>query len=207
METDAQRPMSAGGNDPVGNEEEATMTRQVLFVQGGGEGTHDGWDNKLVASLINALGPGYFVRYPRMPNEAAPNYASWKAALEAEFASLEPGAILVGHSIGGTILINVLAEGASPRSPRGLFLLAAPFIGPRGWSAEDFEPRSDLAAGLPPQMPVFVYHGSGDETAPVDHADLYAEALPGAHIRRLTGRDHQLNNDLSEVARDMRHLA
>src|SRR4051812_15264491 len=46
----------------------ADKTR-VMFVQGGGEGAHDSWDNKLVASLEQALGAGYSVRYPRMPKE------------------------------------------------------------------------------------------------------------------------------------------
>ena len=54
------------------------MTRQVLFVQGGGEGVHDQWDDKLVASLRRELGPGYEVRYPRMPGEDDPHYAPWK---------------------------------------------------------------------------------------------------------------------------------
>ena len=28
-----------------------TRARQILFIQGGGAGTHDDWDNKLVESL------------------------------------------------------------------------------------------------------------------------------------------------------------
>jgi hypothetical protein len=36
------------------------------------------------------------------------------------------------------------------------------------------------------------------------HAGLYALAIPQAHVRRLSGRDHQLNNDLSEVAEAVR---
>ena len=184
----------------------ATMTKQVLFIQGGGEGAHDEWDNKLVDSLSRELGPSYAIRYPLMPNEADPNYAAWKAALEAEFAALEPGAILVGHSIGGTVLINVLAERAPERTPAGLFLVASPFVGEGGWPADGFEPHPDLGARLPTKMPIFLYHGREDETAPLAHVDLYANALPIAHIRRLDGRDHQLNNDLSEVARDIRQL-
>src|ERR1700748_756094 len=88
------------------------MTTQILFVQGGGEGAHDRWDNKLVDSLGNELGPDYDIRYPLMPDEADPRYPAWKAALEQALAGLDEGAILIGHSIGGTILINVLAERA-----------------------------------------------------------------------------------------------
>jgi len=86
------------------------MARQVLFVQGAGEGTHDNWDSKLVASLDRELGESYAVSYPRMPGEDNPSYVVWKATLMREFGALEDGVILVGHSVGGTILIHVLAE-------------------------------------------------------------------------------------------------
>ena len=97
------------------------MKRQILFVQGGGEGAHDEWDNKLVDSLRRNLGPDYEVRYPRMPNEADPIYAQWKAALADEIAALDDGAILVGHSLGGTILINALADEPPERKTRRRF--------------------------------------------------------------------------------------
>ena len=90
------------------------MSHQVLFIQGGGQDTHDKWDNKLAANLAAELGPDYEIRYPRMPDEGDPKYALWKAALENEFAKLKGRATLVGHSIGGTILISFLAEAASP---------------------------------------------------------------------------------------------
>ena len=122
------------------------MTKQVLFVQGGGDGTHDDWDNKLVESLSKELGPGYEIRYPVMPNEANPSYAAWKEVLETEIAALKSGAVLVGHSLGGTILINVLAERA-PKRAAAIFLIAAPFVGEGGWTSEDIKP--DFAVRLP----------------------------------------------------------
>ena len=73
------------------------MTNQVLFIQGGGEGTHDEWDNKILDSLKRELGPDYAIRYPRMPNEADPKYAEWKTTLKRQFAGLDDGAIVVGH--------------------------------------------------------------------------------------------------------------
>jgi pimeloyl-ACP methyl ester carboxylesterase len=59
---------------------------------------------------------------------------------------------------------------------------------------------------LPPNVPVLLYHGDQDATVPIAHLDLYRKALPRAHVRRLRGRDHQLNNDLTEVANDLREL-
>lgn len=180
--------------------------RQVLFVQGGGEGVHDQWDNQLVDSLRRELGPEYEIRYPVMPNEAEPEYAAWKRALERELAALEQGAIVVGHSIGGTILIAVLAE-RMPSHLGAVCLIAAPFIGAGGWESEEIEPQSDLAARLPPDVPIFLYHGRNDETVPFAHVELYARAIPHARVRRLADRDHQLDNTLSELASDIQRLS
>jgi len=183
------------------------MTIQVLFVQGGGKGVHDEWDDKIVDSLERELGPDYTVRYPRMPNEANPTYAKWKAALKREFAGLDDGAILVGHSIGGTILIRTIAEDPPEQAIGGIFLIAAPFVGDGGWPSEDIGALTDSGASLPGGVPIFLYHGSKDETAPFGHVDLYARAIPQAVVRRLPGRDHQLNNDMASVAADIRRAS
>jgi hypothetical protein len=49
------------------------MERQVLFIQGGSKGAHEA-DAELAASLKRELGDGYRVRFPKMPNEAKPEY-------------------------------------------------------------------------------------------------------------------------------------
>ena len=183
------------------------MATQVLFVQGAGSiGTHDKWDNKLVESLERELGPDYEIRYPHMPDEADPSYPCWKAALEKELARLDDGAILIGHSIGATILVNALAEDPPEVELGGIFLLAAPFIGEGGWPSDEIKPRKRIGAELPEATPVYLYHGTDDETVPISHIDLYAKSIPQAVARRLEGRDHQLDDDLSEVARDIRSL-
>jgi predicted alpha/beta hydrolase family esterase len=182
------------------------MARQVLFVQGAGEGVHDRWDSKLVASLERELGESYAVRYPRMPGEDDPGYAAWKAALLREFVSLEDGAILVGHSVGGTILIHVLAEKAPTLKVGGIFLIAASFIGEGGWPSDDIDDCKDFSERLPPGIPIYLYHGADDAEVPTAHLHLYAKAIPHAVVHTLERRDHQLNNDLSDVARDIRSV-
>jgi hypothetical protein len=47
------------------------INKVVLFVHGGGEGAHEE-DEKLAASLRDALGGAYEVRSPKMPNEGSP---------------------------------------------------------------------------------------------------------------------------------------
>lgn len=182
------------------------MQKQVLFVQGAGKSTHDAWDDKLVQSLERELGRGYAVRYPRMPNEAEPKYPAWRAALRTELGRLNDGAILVGHSVGGTMLLHALAE-QLPRVALGaVSLIAAPFIGEGGWPSDEMEPRHDFGARLPADLRVFLYHGTADDTVPFTHLALYAKSIPRATVRPLTGRDHQLDNELREVARDIESL-
>ncbi len=181
--------------------------RQVLFIQGAGEGTHSEWDNHLVASLGRELGSSQVVRYPRMPNEGDPEFTVWSEAIAQQIALLSEGAILVGHSIGGTVLVHTVA-----RQPRllsritAICLIAAPFIGNGGWPSDDIVPGPDWAAPLS-EMTVYLYQGDADETTPITHLDLYAKAIPQAEVRALADRDHQLGNDLREVARDIRHLS
>jgi predicted alpha/beta hydrolase family esterase len=181
------------------------MKAQILFIQGGGAGTHDEWDNKLVDSLRQELGSGYDVRYPRMPKEADPSYPAWKAAIMDEIAGLDDGAIVMGHSVGGTILINALAEVPPRKKLAGVFLIAAPFVGAGGWPSDDIS-TANLGARLPPETPIYLYHGRTDDTVPSAHVELYEAAILGAVVRRLPDRNHQLNDDLTEVAADIRAL-
>lgn len=183
------------------------MPKQILFIQGGGETTHDEWDNKLVDSLRHHLGEAYAIRYPRMPDEADPRYATWKAALLKEFESLEDGAILVGHSLGATVLIHTLAEERPAFRPGAVILIAPPFIGEGGWESDETVERVDFSERLPASLPILIYYGEDDDTVPFAHIELYAKSIPSAVVCSLPQRDHQLGNDLGDVAKDIRSLA
>jgi pimeloyl-ACP methyl ester carboxylesterase len=176
----------------------------ILFIQGGGRGAHDDWDRKLVDDLRRLLGHDYEVRYPRMPAEDDPSYARWSEAIRGEMADLDDGAVVAGHSVGGTVMIQAIAEQPPETELATIVLIAAPFVGEGGWPGDEFELPGDLGARLPRGVPVHVFHGLDDETAPPSHADLYARAIPQAQVHRLPGRDHQLNDDLSDVAKVLR---
>jgi predicted alpha/beta hydrolase family esterase len=181
--------------------------RQILFVQGAGAGAHDEWDDKLVASLERELGDGYIVRYPRMPREDDPSYTAWGPAIGREVAGLDDGAVVVGHSVGGTLLMHSLTRQPSQWNLGGIVLIAAPFVGAGGWPVEEFELLDDLGARLPQGTCVHVFHGLDDQTVPLLKAQLYARAVGQAQLHLLPGCDHQLNEDLAEVARVVESMA
>lgn len=177
------------------------VKQELLFIQGGGKAAHDEWDDKLVESLRRELGQTYAVRYPRMPNEDDPDYAAWKPVLEQELRTLNDRAILVGHSVGGTMLINVLTEQRELRELGAICLIAAPFVGDGGWSSERLQFPAELGARLPRGVPIHFFHGLADDVVPPAHVDLYARAVPQARVHRVPNRDHQFNDDLKDVAR------
>src|SRR5262245_40672747 len=164
-------------------------TRQVLFIQGAGAGVHDEWDGTLAESLRRELGDRHEVRYPRMPDEDDPIYARWSAAIRQELAHSNDGASLIGHSVGGAILIQTITEGSPAQHIAAIALIAAPFVGAGGWTSDEYELPSDLGALLPAGVPVHVFHGLDDDTVPPSHADLYGRAIPQAQVHHLRARD------------------
>src|SRR5690349_8404295 len=174
--------------------------RRILFIQGGGAGAHDAWDDRLVDSLRDALGDGFEIRYPRMPDEDEPRASTWGPAIEHELAELGDGDVVVAHSVGAPVLLHVLADDPPTARFGAIVLIAAPFVGDGGWPGEEFTFGTDLGARLPRGVRVHLFHGLEDDTVPPAHTDLYAAVIPGAEVHRLAGRDHQLNDDLTEVA-------
>ena len=150
----------------------------VLLVQGGGAGAYDE-DAELVVSLRRALGSSYTVHYPRMPDENAPDYAAWKARL-LEVSAFD-GEVLVGHSVGASVLLLAVAE--EKPEVAGLFLLAPPYWGEAGWEIDGLAPPETFTSSLPPHLPLFLYGCRDDEVVPSAHTGRYAAALPGATVR------------------------
>ena len=167
---------------------------KVVFIQGGGAGAH-AEDAELAASLSREL--GIRVAYPVMPDEGDPDAAAWLPAISA---AIDGADAVVGHSIGGYLLLAQLAL-ECPRSIRSVAIIAAPFPGgDPDWTFDGF----DLPEGLDELEPaVFLYASEDDDIVPFAHRDLWAAEIPDAVVRTTTG-GHQLRGDLSVVAADIR---
>jgi uncharacterized protein len=184
------------------------MSKQVLFIQGAGEGAHEE-DAKLAESLRSTLGTDYEVIYPALPNGDDAPYDDWKAYIEKELAEMHEPVILAGHSVGASTLLKYLSE-VKPKKPiAGVFLMATPFWGGDGWLYEGYEELElpdGFAAKLPKNVPVFLYHCRDDDTVPYEHLALFEKLLPHAVTRQLGTGGHQFNNDLAPIAEDIKSL-
>jgi len=180
------------------------LKKHVLFIHGAGEGAFEE-DGLLVASLQNALDLAYDMHYPKMPEEDSATYADWKAPIERELATLNDAGILVGHSVGGSVVVNYLYEQQLDKPISSVFLLAAPYWGAdEFWKWDEVRLGEDIATKLANIPRIFLYHSRDDEVVPFAHLALYAAKLPQATIRVFDRRGHQFGNDLAEVAEDIR---
>jgi predicted alpha/beta hydrolase family esterase len=178
--------------------------KQVLFIHGGGDGGHDA-DAKLAASLQEALGATYNVRYPQMHDEDTPDFG-WGKQIGEEISAIKGEIILVGHSLGASMLLKFLSENKVHNQIGGLFLISTLF-----WSGDEkwkkgLMLRENFADTLPRHIPIFLYHSRDDEEVDVAHLTMYAEKLPRANIREVASGGHQFGNDLTQVALDIKNL-
>lgn len=176
----------------------------ILFIQGGGEGAWE-VDHKLVINLEQSLEETCKIVYPEMPNENDPDYQRWRDAIDEALAKIDGPVILAGHSVGSFLLLKYVLETRIDKELKGLFFIATPFVGEGGWEFEEMAIKSALFT-KPLPAPLFFYHSTDDTTVPFSHLSLYENKFPHANFRRIEGRGHQLNNDLSEVAGDMKGL-
>lgn len=160
----------------------------------------------MVNSLRNALGDDYAINYPRLASDETRSDFSWPQQMGELINNSQGPLIIVAHSLGASLLLKYLSERTAPKTLLALFLIAPPF-----WSGEeDWKQRlilnNDFADKLPGRLPVFLYHNFDDEVVPPEQFDRYVQQLPQATVRQNRQGGHQFNNDLTMVARDIRHL-
>jgi len=180
--------------------------KEVLFVHSAGpQGHHEGSDY-LVAYLRNALGSEYRVLLPEMPDPENPHYKTWKGKLKSELAGLDNDMILIGHSLGASVLLKYLSEERLHQSIAGLFLVGPVYWGKEDWDVKEYVLRRDFSSKLPPIPRIFLYHSKDDEVVPITHARFFAEDIPTAHVREFDHRGHLFGHGLPELIEDIKGL-
>jgi hypothetical protein len=107
------------------------MNKHVLFIQGGGGKEDYEADAKLVTSLEEELGEAYTVHYPLLSNESSLDFGR-KEQIDKEISFIKGEIILVGHSLGASMLLKYLSESQVQKKIVGIFLISTPF-----WSGDE----------------------------------------------------------------------
>jgi predicted alpha/beta hydrolase family esterase len=184
------------------------MARQVLFIQGGGQGAYE--EDALMASYLQEnLGPDYQVKYPFIAALEEPKpYPALRSELATQLANLDRDALVVGHSLGGASLLKFLSEEKPDKPIAALFLAAIPYFGRDevGWGNDEFSLESSFGSRLPEALPVFLYHSRDDEWIPFEHLRRHAEQMPNATVREIERGGHQFESGIPELIRDVKNI-
>ena len=178
--------------------------KHILFIQGGGD---DGYevDKDLVASLQTALKKDYPINYREIKCDVSVPDFGWLKQISKHIIEIEGTIILVGHSFGASMILKLLSEHSFDKI-EAVFLIATPF-----WNGdEDWQTglllKDNFADKLPEDVPFFLYHCEDDEEIRFSHLILYQQKLARATFRKIKTGGHQLNNDLTLVASDIKAL-
>lgn len=164
---------------------------------------HRGWK----MTLGEQLGDGFDVYNPSMPNSWNARYAEWKIIFDKIVALMEPGVILVGHSLGGIFLAKYLSEQNIQVPISATLLVAAPFNTESEHPLVDFILSNDLRLFAKQGGEIRVYHSKDDDIVPFSNAEAYLRALPRARLVTFTDRGHFHAEAFPEIVDDIRTIA
>src|SRR3989338_1076319 len=119
--------------------------------------------------LRQGLGGGHEVILPIMPNKTNARFDEWKIWFEKFIPFLHDGAVLIGHSLGGTFLAKYLSENKFPKKIRATLIVAAPFDTKhrqKSKSLSDFILPKDLHKFDAQGGKLLLYHSKDDLTVP-----------------------------------------
>lgn len=190
----------------IGLADELISSKNLLFIHAAGDVGYDG-DIALVASLRKALGTVYKVHFPRMQTAEVPYFgAGWPKQIGEEISSIKGEVILAGHSLGASMLLKYLSENKATKNIVGIFLVAPPFwSGNEDW-VQPLKLQKNFSDKLPKDIPTFFYQCKDDDVVPFEQFILYKQKIPWAVFREVAHGGHQLNNDLTPVANDIKSL-
>ncbi|GIQ71434.1 serine hydrolase family protein [Xylanibacillus composti] len=185
------------------------MMKTVVFVHSAGaQGTGEG-SSGLMAHISRNLGADFQVRCPAMPDPTSPSCSAWQARLAQELERIGEGTevLLVGHSLGGSVILKHIAEGECRSRIAGVFLIAAPYWGAdEEWQSEDYQLAEDFTDCLPPIPHIYLYHSREDSIVSFAHMQAYHRKLPHAQLRPLPGEEHYFSSGLAQLVDDMKRM-
>lgn len=164
--------------------------RKLIFIHGAGDDVErpDG----IARFLKTRLGSAFDIAAPQMPDGGADVLGD---RVEDALRETDADTILVGHSLGASMLLKVISERLPGLHARALVLIAPPFWGAKDWLYEDFYLPDGFAGTLTRIDNVVHIQGGADDSVDIGHQALYAKHLPGMRLITLDGAGHDIEGD------------
>jgi len=179
---------------------------KILFLHSAGHQHGDEGSSRLISYLKKNLSHYFDIIAPIMPHPDEPDYESWKTTLHEILKIMDNNMIIVGHSLGGSVLLKYLSEEKFTKTIRALFLIAVPFWGLKDWEVNEFMLRNNFVGQLPAIEEIFIYHSQDDEVVLSSHAEKYADEIPTADLHLVNGYGHVYWDGFPELVEAIKSL-
>lgn len=182
------------------------MENKILFIHSAGPQTDTDGSTGMLERLKDTLGPAYTIIAPDMPNPSNPSYAGWAEDIGISLSGVD-NVILIGHSLGGSILLKYLSEQHPKANVRALYIISSPLWGFDGeWHSDDFELKKGFDNNLPEIGHLALYHSEEDSVVPLKHHTAYRRILDADETKIIKGNSHSFPEGLPNLARSIQKL-
>ncbi|MEQ8284169.1 alpha/beta hydrolase [Thalassospira sp.] len=172
------------------------MHRDFIFIHSAGNQDGQNGSKPFLGRLETALARQFKMIAPDMPDPELPDCTKWLDEIGQALSDLRPGSILLGHSLGGSTILQYLARNpqilGENSSLSAAFIVAAPFWGLEDWEISDFSLSDAEVMTLQDQKSLFFCQSRDDLIVPFAHLDIYAGHFPGATIIALEDAGHSM---------------
>jgi predicted alpha/beta hydrolase family esterase len=181
------------------------MNYQILFIQGAGNLTTE-QEQVIVDGLSSKLGNGLKIILPPIEGADDPTYRAWDDALTTNLNKLSGNVILLGHSLGGSVILKHFSMAQVPEKVIGMILFGVPYWKDQNWDVSEYEIQDEFVGKLRELNNVHFYHSTDDEVIPEQHFNAYQKLIPQAHWRVLSGMDHSYHGAVPFMVEDIHEM-
>lgn len=142
-----------------------------------------------------------------MPSPEEPHAIAWLDVLDSELVDFPDDGILIGHSMGGAMILKFIAERRPSLAASGLVMIACPFWGEPDWEVEEFYLPDAFANRLSGLKRILLYHSRDDAIVPFAHMAVYHKHIPRAEVHEVARAGHAFaGGDRHVVVRGIKSL-
>ncbi|MEZ2442843.1 alpha/beta fold hydrolase [Chitinophaga sp. RCC_12] len=182
------------------------MSYEILLIQGAGLVTTE--EEQVIADALKAaLGNEFRIIYPPIPDADNPSYQAWDAVLTASLKDLSGKVILLGHSLGASVILKHFSQEPVPDKVIGMILFGVPYWKDQNWDVSEYVIEDDFVANLSELDNIYFYYSTDDEVIPRQQFETYQKLLPQAHYRVFSGMDHSYHKAIPDMVADIKELA
>ncbi len=178
----------------------------VIYIHGAGAQRPGSESGLLLEKIKHELNDSSLFHAPSMPNPNSPDCQSWMEALDANVHKSAGPLILIGHSLGGSVILKYLSENIVETEIQHVLLLAVPFWGSQGWNISSYHLKNENIDQLLNFNNINFFHCLDDKVVPASHLKEHLNLIPHAEGQIFKTGDHYFTDCIGKIKKQIRQL-